>query len=211
MLHKGGIDLKRVAIYLRCGTDAEYHTTEKVLAALIAEHSDWQLVKKYADNGYNGNDTKRPALNEMITACENGEIDLVLIDGIKHLSRNTQYLIELVERLKNADAEIYDNSSSGLINLDDPIADSLLEIVRIGGRERKADTPKRETNRRYEERNKEKRKAASGTFSTYLPRNELDEIVAFLKKYGITKVDLIRQGYLSLQNTIKESQERSSK
>ena len=59
MLHKGGIGLKRVSIYLRCGTDAEYGTTEKVLEALVSEHSDWQLVKKYADNGYSGNDMKR--------------------------------------------------------------------------------------------------------------------------------------------------------
>lgn len=199
--------MKKVAIYLRCGTDVEHGTTEKVLEALVAEHSDWQLVKKYADNGYGGNDIKRPALNEMIADCESGKIDLVLIDGIKHLSRNTKSLFELVERLKKTSVEIYDNSNGRFINLDDPIADSLLEIVRIGGRERKEDTPKRETSRRYEERNKEKRKAASGTFSTNMPRKELDEIVAFLKKHGITKVDLIREGYRAFYTQINGSPE----
>lgn len=71
--------------------------------------------------------------------------------------------------------------------------------------EKKENTPRREARRRYEERNKEKRKAASGTFSTYLPKNELEEIVAFLKKNDITKVELIRQGYRTLQEQITNS------
>lgn len=71
--------------------------------------------------------------------------------------------------------------------------------------EKKESTPRREARRRYEENNKDKRKAANATFSTYLPRNELEEINEFLKKYGVTKVELIRQGYQTLQNQIKSS------
>ena len=71
--------------------------------------------------------------------------------------------------------------------------------------DKKEDTPSRIIKRRYEEKNKEKRKAANGTFSTYLPRSELDEINAFLKKYDITKVELIRQGFRALQDQIKSS------
>ena len=71
--------------------------------------------------------------------------------------------------------------------------------------ERKEDTPTRIIKRRYEDKNKEKRKAANGTFSTYLPRGELEEINAFLKDYEITKVELIRQGYRALQDQIKGS------
>lgn len=71
--------------------------------------------------------------------------------------------------------------------------------------EKKEDTPSRIIKRRYEEKNKDKRKAANGTFSTYLPRGELEEINAFLKEYEITKVELIRQGYLALQKQVKGS------
>ena len=71
--------------------------------------------------------------------------------------------------------------------------------------ERKEDTPSRIIKRRYEEKNKEKRRAANGTFSTYLPRGELEEINAFLKEHEITKVELIREGYLALQEQIKSS------
>ena len=69
--------------------------------------------------------------------------------------------------------------------------------------ERKEDTPSRIIKRRYEEKNKEKRRAANGTFSTYLPRGELDEINSFLKEHGISKVELIRQGYRSIQEKLK--------
>lgn len=46
---------------------------------------------------------------------------------------------------------------------------------------RKEDTPQRLANRKYEEKNKEKRQAASGNFQTMIPRELFDEINAFLK------------------------------
>ena len=42
--------------------------------------------------------------------------------------------------------------------------------------ERKEDTPVRKTRRKYEEKNKEKRKQASGNFGTMIPRALYDEI-----------------------------------
>lgn len=65
--------------------------------------------------------------------------------------------------------------------------------------DRKENTPLREARRKYEEKNKDKRKAVSGTFSTYMPRNELDEINEYLSKNGITKVELIRVGFETLK------------
>ena len=56
---------------------------------------------------------------------------------------------------------------------------------------RKEDTPQRRANRKYEEKNKEKRKAKCGNF---------DEINAFLKENGMTKVDFIRDGYEALKH-----------
>lgn len=64
--------------------------------------------------------------------------------------------------------------------------------------ERKEDTPVRKTRRKYEEKNKEKRKQASGNFGTMIPRALYDEINAFLDENGITKVKLIEEGYKSL-------------
>ena len=63
---------------------------------------------------------------------------------------------------------------------------------------KKENTPSREARRRYEEKNKDKRQAASGNFQTMIPRELLEKINEFLKEYGYTKVELIQAGYEEL-------------
>lgn len=65
-------------------------------------------------------------------------------------------------------------------------------------------TPKQRARRKYEVAHKEEREQATKQFNTRLPSNEYDEIVAFLKKHGIPKVDLIRIGYGALLENYKE-------
>ena len=60
---------------------------------------------------------------------------------------------------------------------------------------RKENTPQRIANRKYEEKNREKRKATSGNFQTMIPRELLEQINEFLKEHGYTKVELIQAGY----------------
>ena len=64
--------------------------------------------------------------------------------------------------------------------------------------ERREDTPVRLARRKYEAKVKEKRKLASGTFGTMIPRALFDEINAFLKENNITKVQLVKAGYKAL-------------
>ena len=61
--------------------------------------------------------------------------------------------------------------------------------------DKKETTPRRTARRNYEERNKEKRKQASGNFGTMIPRDLFEEINEFLAKNHITKVQLIFAGY----------------
>ena len=61
--------------------------------------------------------------------------------------------------------------------------------------EKKENTPQRTARRKYEEVNKEKRKQTSGNFGTMIPRPLFEEINAFLKTSGYTKVQLIAAGY----------------
>lgn len=64
---------------------------------------------------------------------------------------------------------------------------------------KKKDTPQRKANRRYEEKNKEKRRAMCGNFQTMIPRELLEEINGYLKENKITKVELIQAGYDALR------------
>ena len=65
---------------------------------------------------------------------------------------------------------------------------------------RKEDTPQRVANRKYEEKNKQKRQAASGNFQTMIPRDLFDEINAFLKDRNMSKVDFIKKAYEFMKN-----------
>lgn len=65
---------------------------------------------------------------------------------------------------------------------------------------RKEDAPQRRANRKYEEKNKDKRREQSGNFQTMVPRELFDEINAFLKENRMTKVDFIRDGYEALKH-----------
>ena len=60
---------------------------------------------------------------------------------------------------------------------------------------RKDDTPQIIANRKYEAKNKEKRRAANGNFQTMIPRDLYVEINAFLKERNLTKVDFIKRAY----------------
>lgn len=64
---------------------------------------------------------------------------------------------------------------------------------------KKPETPRRKARRNYEVRNKDVREQATKQFNTRLPREECEEICAFLKRHGISKVELIREGFEAMK------------
>ena len=58
--------------------------------------------------------------------------------------------------------------------------------------------PRSERDKRYEEKHKNERKAKNVVWGTSIPRETAEEVDAFLKKHGYTKVKLIEEGYKSL-------------
>ena len=70
--------------------------------------------------------------------------------------------------------------------------------------ERRENTPERQARRKYEEKNKDKRKQVSGNFGTLIPRALFDEINAFLKENNITKVQFVKAGYKALLEERKQ-------
>lgn len=68
--------------------------------------------------------------------------------------------------------------------------------------ERKEDTARRITRRKYEEKHKERRKETNGSFGTMMPRALCDEINEFLRVNNITKGRLIVEGYEALKQKV---------
>lgn len=66
--------------------------------------------------------------------------------------------------------------------------------------ERKESTPERERKRTYEEKHKDERKEKCKVWGTSLNREYANEIDLFLQKRGLTKVELIAAGYMTLQS-----------
>lgn len=60
---------------------------------------------------------------------------------------------------------------------------------------RKEDTARRQSRRKYEEKNKEQRKETNSNFQTMIPRELYEEITAYLKDIGMTKVQFIKEAY----------------
>lgn len=64
--------------------------------------------------------------------------------------------------------------------------------------------PRAVTDKRYEEKHKEERKAKSIVWGTSVPRQFAEEINEFLSQYGFTKVQLIEAGYKALLDEAAE-------
>ena len=65
--------------------------------------------------------------------------------------------------------------------------------------------PRVVTDKRYEEKHKEERKAKSLVWGTSVPRQFAEEINEFLSQYGFTKVQLIEAGYKALLDEAAEN------
>lgn len=76
---------------------------------------------------------------------------------------------------------------------------------------KKEDTPNRIIKRRYEERNKERRKSENKQFNTSIPTFQFEEINAFLKENHLTKVDIILSGYYALKEDIEKQKQQEKK
>lgn len=82
--------IRKAAIYIRCAQDASCLDLQTHLKTLVEQQENWQLMGVYADVGYSGYNIDRPALGELIKECEVGNIDVIVVDWIKSMSRKIE-------------------------------------------------------------------------------------------------------------------------
>ena len=96
---------QRIAIYVRVSTDdirqtTSYELQQKYYEDYVAHHSNWTLVKIYADEGISGTSLKnRDAFNEMIADCRAGKIDMIITKNVSRFARNVMITIGLAREL----------------------------------------------------------------------------------------------------------------
>jgi DNA invertase Pin-like site-specific DNA recombinase len=95
----------RVAAYARVSTDSReqlisLEVQKSHYEAYIKGNPEWEYVGLYYDEGLSGTSmAKRDVLQKMISDCEKGLIDLIIIKSISRFARNTTECLEVVRKL----------------------------------------------------------------------------------------------------------------
>ncbi len=96
----------RVAAYVRVSeetkeTQHSLHAQEEFYRRQIHKKAEWELAGIYKDNGISGTDIKRrEGFVRLISDCEAGKIDLILVKSVSRFARNTLDLLRIVRYLK---------------------------------------------------------------------------------------------------------------
>lgn len=104
---------KRVAAYARVSkkTDRLKHSMAAQVShysAFIQSNPEWEYAGVYADAFITGTIAeKRDRFQELVSDCDAGKIDLVLVKSISRFARNTVDLLQVTRHLKDIGVEVY--------------------------------------------------------------------------------------------------------
>ena len=124
---------KRVAAYCRVSTDQsdQIHSLtaqRQFFEEYIKDHSDWELIDIYYDEGITGTSTAhREGFNKMISNCERGMIDTVLTKEVSRFARNTVDTLNYTRKLKDLNINVIFMNDS--IDTDDKDGELRLTIM----------------------------------------------------------------------------------
>ena len=96
----------RIAAYCRVSTELDsqkssYELQLQYYTEFISRHSNWKLVKIYADEGISGTSIrKRAAFQEMIADAKAGNIDYIITKSLSRFARNTVDSLNAVRTLQ---------------------------------------------------------------------------------------------------------------
>ena len=101
-----------VAVYVRVSTDdirqtTSYELQKKYYEDFVLRHSNWTLVKIYADEGISGTSmSHRDQFNRMIADCKAGKIDLIITKSVSRFARNVRDFIGVVRDLADLEPRV---------------------------------------------------------------------------------------------------------
>ena len=137
----------RVAIYTRKSVedaedkafnsiDAQRQMCESFIAAKAAE--GWiALQERFDDYGYSGGDLNRPAYRRLISQCEQGLIDKIIVFRIDRMTRSTKDFCEFDEKMKRLGVG-FTSVSEPFVDTSSPMGELVVNlIVSFGQWERK--------------------------------------------------------------------------
>lgn len=103
----------RAGVYLRVSTEEQASEgygldVQRRRCRAMAEVKGWSVAREFADEGLSGtvDERGRPALAALLVAVEAKEIDAVIILALDRLGRKARIILNLVDRITEAGAEL---------------------------------------------------------------------------------------------------------
>lgn len=104
---------KKVAAYAR--VSREYERLLNSLSAqvsyynnLIQKNPEWEFAGVYVDEGITGTSLeKRTGFQQLLSECQQGKVDMILVKSISRFGRNTVDVLKTVRDLKNIGVGVY--------------------------------------------------------------------------------------------------------
>lgn len=107
------LDRIRVAAYCRVSTDGDeqlgsFESQKLYYEEKIAANPEWVNAGIFADEAITGTKTdKRSGFQEMISRCQNGEIDMIVTKSISRFARNTVDTLNHVRMLREKNIAVF--------------------------------------------------------------------------------------------------------
>jgi DNA invertase Pin-like site-specific DNA recombinase len=92
----------RVAIYARVSTTTHGQDVGLQLDELrgLAERRGWDIVGEFIDEGVSGGQQNRPAMDELMAAVRDGQINVVAVWRFDRFARSTAHLLSALEEFR---------------------------------------------------------------------------------------------------------------
>jgi site-specific DNA recombinase len=121
----------RVAAYCRVSKtqDEQYSSLQaqtKYYSKFINRKCDWDFIGVYCDRASGCSNRKMPKFQDMMSACREGLIDLILVKSISRFGRNTLEMLQAFNELKALNVKVYFEVER--LSLNDPKSDLMLTI-----------------------------------------------------------------------------------
>jgi DNA invertase Pin-like site-specific DNA recombinase len=97
----------RAALYARVSTTQHGQDVGLQLdeLRLVAQQKGWQIVGEFIDEGVSGGKVSRPALDRLMTAARDHQIDVVAVWRFDRAARSTQHLLALLDEFRTLNVD----------------------------------------------------------------------------------------------------------
>jgi DNA invertase Pin-like site-specific DNA recombinase len=91
------VKMKRAALYVRVSSGEQNTGAQERALREYVQRRGWKVQQVYRDQGISGASSNRPALNELLKACQRGSVDVVVVWKFDRFARSLKQLMSGLE------------------------------------------------------------------------------------------------------------------